>query len=113
MNKTLKIKGILKDNFLKIKFMIRNPMIGEREAERRQLKQDYVTYIVIKVGTRILFELKPSANFSANPLVKFKVKQKEIKMGDTLEVEWKTLLSGPEHHSVEIHEVFSSVSKKS
>ena len=35
MNKTLKIKikGKLKDNFLKIKFMIENPMLTKKEAE--------------------------------------------------------------------------------
>ena len=68
-------------------------LCSQKKKQRRQhLKQDYITYIVIKVGTRILFELKPSGNFSQNPLIKFKVKQKEIKVGDTLEIEWKTLL---------------------
>ena len=102
MNKTIKIKSKLKDNFLKIKFMINNPMIGERESEINHLKQDYITYIVIKVGTRILFELKPSGNFTQNPLITFKVKQKEIKVGDRLEVEWKTLLGETMHYTKNI-----------
>ena len=102
----LKIKGKLKDNFLTIKLRIYNPMLTESAAERKQIKQDYVTHIIIKVGTHVLYELKPSENFSKNPLFKFRVKQKEIKAGDVLEVEWKTLLGRSEHFSVEIQKVF-------
>ena len=111
-NKKIKIRGKLKNNILRVKFVIDNPMLGEEEALRRNVEQDYITYIIIKVGTRILYEFKLAAHFMPNPLLKFKVKQKEIKSGDIMEIEWRTLLGETKYYSIEIQKSFNTLSKK-
>ncbi len=86
-----KIKAKIIDNILHIKFMIHNKMIGEHEAEKKNIAEDYITHILLHVGERILFDFKSSGNISQNPLFKLKFKQKELKIGDQLELEWKTI----------------------
>ena len=97
-----KMKAILKDKILKIKFVIQHIMLGKLEAEKEKLTEDYITHIVLSAGERVLFDLKPSCSFSQNPLFIIKVKQKNLKEGDLLELKWTTLAGYKGYYSKKI-----------
>ncbi|MDQ7046705.1 MAG: thiosulfate oxidation carrier complex protein SoxZ [Sulfurovum sp.] len=97
-----KIRVVIKDDILKIKFMIDSLMIGEAEAEKKEIAPDYITDMVLRVGERILFDFKSSGNMALNPLIKLKVKQKELKEGDLMELEWTTTTGYKGHYSKKI-----------
>jgi len=99
-----KIRVKIKDDIMKVKFMINHNMLTEREANKRNLEQDYITHIIMKVEERILFEFKPSENIVSNPLFKFKVKKKELKLGDVINLEWTTFLGEEKNYTKTINE---------
>ena len=111
MHEEIQIKGSIKDNILNVKFRIYNPMFTEKQAIKNKEAQNHITYIIVKIGTRILYEFKLSAAIVKNPIFKFKVKQKEIKTGDVMKIEWRTLLGTTEQYSIEIKESFNNLSK--
>lgn len=112
MKEKIFIKGKLKNNILKIKFSLRHLMISEKEAISKNIELDYINYIKVTSNTRILYELELSGNIAENPLFRFEVKQKDIQIGDKLEVEWTTLLAKKERWSIEIQKSFSSKKTK-
>lgn len=97
-----KMKAALRDDKLKVKVMIDNLMLSKREAKYKKLQHDYIKHIIIKVGTRTIFEFYPSGNVSNNPMIKFSVKQKDLKAGDVMDLEWTTLLGYKGHYSKKI-----------
>ena len=97
-----KIKAKIKDDAINIKFVINNIMLTEKRAQKLNIEQDYITHIIIRVKERILFEFRPSGNITDNPLFKFKVKKKELKLGDIIDLEWTTLLSKTQHYTKKI-----------
>ena len=111
MNDKITIKGNLKDNILNIKFRIHQPILTEKQAFRNHVIQDYVTYIIIKVGVRTLYELKLSEAITKSSILTFKVKQKEIKLGDIMNVKWITLLGNSEQYTIEIKKLITNMSK--
>jgi hypothetical protein len=108
MKKIILIKGKLKNNILKVKFALRHLMLSQRHANQIQVEFDYINYIIISTHTRVIYELKLSGHISENPLFRFEVKQKEIQVGDKLEIKWTTHLGVKEHWSIEIQESFNS-----
>jgi hypothetical protein len=57
---------------------------------------------VLRVGERILFDFKPSGYVNKNPFFKLKAKQKELKEGDLMELEWTTNTGYKGHYSKKI-----------
>lgn len=97
-----KMKLVIRNSFLKIKFMLTSLMAGKSEAEKKNIAEDYITHILLHVGERILLDFKPSGNMAENPLFKLKVKQKELKEGDLVELEWTTITGYKGHYSKKI-----------
>lgn len=97
-----RIKAKIKDDIIKIKFVINHIMLSESLAERRHLEQDYITHIIMKVEEHILFEFRPSGNVADNPFFRFKVKKKELKLGDIINLEWTTFLGETKHYTKKI-----------
>jgi len=97
-----RMRVTIKDNILKIKIMLHNLMAGEHEAEKKSIPPDYITHIILRVGERILFDFKPSGYVSENPLFSIRVKQKELKEGDLMELEWTTNTGYKGHYSKKI-----------
>ena len=100
--KIAKMKARIKNDVIKVKFVIFNPMSTKIEAQRKGMKQDYITHILVTVDGRTLFEFKPTSSISKNPLFYFKCKAKEIKVGDTIVLSWTTLLGESKHFSKKI-----------
>jgi sulfur-oxidizing protein SoxZ len=102
MNPTGKLKAKIKQNIVKAKLLINNPMLTAEEAQRKGVEQDYVVDIVAYVGEREVFHFVPTEWISRNPIFKFKFKQIDVDIGDTLTVRWKTLRGKTETVSCKI-----------
>ncbi len=100
--KIAKMKARIKNDVIKVKFVIFHPMLTKREAPRKGIRQDYITHILVTVDGRTLFDFKPTSNISKDPLFQFKSKAKEIKAGDTIVLSWTTLLGESKHFSKKI-----------
>jgi len=105
MNSKARMKLKIKDKVLSVKFQLKHKMLSLKDAKRKQLAMDYITHIVVKSGSRVLFEFQPSMFVSKNPIFKFKVKQKELKLNDVLEITWTSYLGKTERFSKIIERV--------
>ena len=104
MNPRVKLK--IKDKILMVKFQLKHEMLTEKEAKRENKELDYITNIIVKSGSRVLFEFQSSMFISKNPLFKFKVKQKELKLNDVVEINWTSYLGKSYTYSKKIEKVF-------
>jgi len=102
MSRVSKLKTTVKENIVSAKLRIVHPMFTTRQAKQRGVIQDYVVDVVAFVGEREVYHFVPTEWVSRDPLFKFKFKQKEIKVGDTLLVTWKTLLGKTDTISCQI-----------
>ncbi len=85
MAKKMKIKAKEKDGVVKVKAMFTSLMADKEEAEKKNIKVDYIAYIVGKANGKVVFEATTSGFMSENPLLKFSFTG--AKKGDTLEFE--------------------------
>ncbi len=83
MAKKMKIKAKEKDGVVKVKAMFTSLMADAEEAEKKQIKPEYISYIVAKVNDKIVYEATTSGFMAENPLLKFGFTG--AKKGDTLE----------------------------
>jgi len=104
MNPRVKLK--IKDKILMVKFQLKHEMLTEKEAKRENKELDYITNIIVKSGSRVLFEFQSSMFISKNPLFKFKVKQKELKLNDVVEINWTSYLGKSYTYNKKIEKVF-------
>ena len=104
MNPRMQLK--IKDKILKVKFQLIHEMLTEKEAKETNRDLDYITNIIVKSGSRVLFEFQSSMFVSKNPLFKFKVKQKELKLNDVVEIKWTSYLGKSYSYSKKIEKVF-------
>ncbi len=88
---TMKIKAKEKDGIVKVKFMIKHPMLTYDQAKKKGTDPNFITHIGAKVGDKIVYDVSTSQFFSKNPQFKFKFKG--AKKGDELCITW-TDLSG-------------------
>jgi len=102
MSKASKLKATSKENVVSAKLRIVHPMLTVKKAKQKGVIQDYIVDVVAFVGEREVYHFVPTEWVSRDPLFKFKFKQKEINMGDTLLVTWKTLLGKTDTISCQI-----------
>jgi sulfur-oxidizing protein SoxZ len=89
----MKIKAKVKGDTLKCKVQAKHIMLPYNAAKKKGVDANFITYVVGKVGDRIVFEASTSQFVSKDPIFKFKAKADGIKKGDKLEMTW-TDLSG-------------------
>jgi sulfur-oxidizing protein SoxZ len=89
----MKIKAKVKGDTLKCKVQAKHIMLPYNAAKKKGVDANFITYIVGKIGDKIIFEASTSQFVSKDPIFKFKAKADGIKKGDKLEMTW-TDLSG-------------------
>ncbi len=80
----MKVKAKLKKDVVKVKVMLKNPMMGKEEAEKKKAKPEFITQIVAKHKGNVVYEVTTGAFISKNPLFKFEFKGGA--KGDELEI---------------------------
>ena len=86
---TTKIKAKLKDGIVEVKALATHPMLSYQEAERAKKEVNFITYVIAKVGDKVVFEASTSQFLSKDPYLKFSFK--DANAGDTIELTWKDL----------------------
>ena len=86
---TTKIKAKLKDGIVEVKALATHPMLSYQEAERAKKEVNFITYVVAKVGDKVVYEASTSQFLSKDPYLKFSFKGANA--GDTIELTWKDL----------------------
>lgn len=66
----MKIKTKQKGDELRVKFMIKNPMLTEEQAAKKRINVDFIEHMTLRVGERIVFDMSNSAYVSRNPMIK-------------------------------------------
>jgi sulfur-oxidizing protein SoxZ len=89
MADSTKIKAKLKDGIVEVKALATHPMLSYQEAERAKKEANFITYIVAKVGGKIVYEASTSQFLSKDPYIKFSFKGGAV--GDDVEITWKDL----------------------
>ena len=89
MSDTTKIKAKLKDGIVEVKALATHPMLSYQEAERAKKEVNFITYVVAKIGDKVVYEASTSQFLSKDPYLKFNFKG--AKAGDVLELTWKDL----------------------
>ena len=80
----MKVKAKLKGAIVKVKMMLKSPMAGKEEAEKKKIKPNFITQIVAKHNDKIVYEVTTGGFVSKNPLFKFDFKGGA--KGDTLDI---------------------------
>ena len=89
MSDTTKIKAKLNDGIVEVKALATHPMLSFQEAERAKKEANFITYVVAKVGGKVVYEASTSQFLSKDPYMKFSFKGGNV--GDELEITWKDL----------------------
>ena len=89
MSDTTKIKAKLKNGIVEVKALATHPMLSFQEAERAKKEANFITYVVAKVGGKVVYEASTSQFLSKDPYMKFSFKGGNV--GDELEITWKYL----------------------
>ncbi|QKE28007.1 sulfur oxidation protein SoxYZ, sulfur compound chelating protein [Arcobacter acticola] len=89
MSDTTKIKAKLKNGIVEVKALATHPMLSFQEAERAKKEANFITYVVAKVGGKVVYEASTSQFLSKDPYMKFSFKGGNV--GDELEITWKDL----------------------
>ncbi len=79
----MKIKAKEKNGVVKVKAMFKSLMADKEEAEKKKIEAEFITYILGKVGDKVVFEATTSGFMAENPLIKFSFTG--AKKGDELE----------------------------
>ena len=64
-------------------------MLSYQEAERAKKEANFITYLVAKVGGKVVYEVSSSQFLSKDPYFKFSFTG--AKAGDDIEITWKDL----------------------
>ena len=89
MSDTTKIKAKLKNGIVEVKALATHTMLSFQEAERAKKEANFITYVVAKVGGKVVYEASTSQFLSKDPYMKFSFKGGNV--GDELEITWKDL----------------------
>lgn len=87
----MKIKAKVKGDTLKCKIQAKHIMLPYNAAKKKGVDANFMTHIIGKIGTRVVFEASTSQFVSKDPIFKFKAKAEGIKKGDKLEMTWVDL----------------------
>ncbi len=88
MAKKTRIKAKEKKGIVTVKALANHEMLSYQEAKRAKKEVNFITYIVAKVGEKVVFEMSSSQFLSKNPYIKFEFPGKA---GDQLEFTWVDL----------------------
>ena len=97
---TTKIKTKLKDGIVGVKALATHPMLSYQEAERAKKEANFITYVIAKVGDKVVYEASTSHFLSKDPYLKFSFKGANV--GDTIELTWKDLKGNTDVSSEQI-----------
>jgi sulfur-oxidizing protein SoxZ len=89
MADSTKIKAKLKNGIVEVKLLASHPMLSYQEAERAKKEANFITYVVGKVGGKVVYEASTSQFLSKDPYMKFSFKGGAV--GDEVEITWKDL----------------------
>ena len=89
MSDTTKIKAKLKNGIVEVKALATHPMLSFQEAERAKKEANFITYVVAKVGGKVVYEASTSQFLSKDPYMKFSFKGGNV--GEEQEITWKDL----------------------
>lgn len=84
-----KIKAKLKNGVIEVKALASHPMLSYQEAERAKKEANFITYVVAKVGDKVVYEASTSQFLSKDPYLKFSFTGANA--GDVIELTWKDL----------------------
>jgi sulfur-oxidizing protein SoxZ len=70
----MRIKAKEKKGITTVKVMAKHPMISYGEAKKKKKKANFMTSMMGKVGSEIVYEVSTSEQLSKNPYMKFKFK---------------------------------------
>lgn len=87
----MKIKVKSRDGVAKAKILVKHPMLTYDQAKKKGKDANFITYLIGKVGDKVVYELSSSQFLSKNPLFKFQFKTDGMKNGDKLEITWNDL----------------------
>ena len=85
---TMKIKAKEKDGIVKVKALIKHPMLTYDQAKNKGLEANFITRIVAKVGEKVVYEMSSSQFLAKNPLIKFRFYGEK---GETMVIHWQDL----------------------
>jgi len=85
----MKIKAKEKDGIVKVKALLKHPMLTYDQAKKKGVEANFITHITAKVGDTIVYDVSTSQFLSKNPQIKFKFKG--AKKGDELTITWVDL----------------------
>jgi sulfur-oxidizing protein SoxZ len=87
---TTKIKAkIDKKGVVEVKALASHDMLSYQEAERAKKEPNFITYVIAKVGDKVVYEASTSQFLSKDPYFKFNFTG--ANKGDTIEMTWKDL----------------------
>ncbi len=89
----MKIKAKLKGDEVRVKVLVKHPMLTYDQAKKKGVEANFITHISSQVGDRVVFDASTSQFLSKNPLFKYRFKANGVKKGDEITVSW-TDLSG-------------------
>jgi len=84
----MKIKAKVKDGVLKVKVQAKHEMMTYNLAKKKGVEANFITHMIAKVGTRIVYDVSTSQFLSKNPIFKFQAKADGIKNGDLISITW-------------------------
>ncbi|RBQ28342.1 thiosulfate oxidation carrier complex protein SoxZ [Aliarcobacter vitoriensis] len=101
MSGTTKIKAkIDKNGVCEVKALASHEMLSYQEAQRAKKEANFITYLVAKVGDKVVYEVSSSQFLSKDPYFKFSFTG--AKVGDTVEMTWKDLKGNTDTSSEKI-----------
>lgn len=101
MKGTTKIKAkIDKNGVCEVKALATHEMLSYQEAERAKKEANFITYLVAKIGDRVVYEVSSSQFLSKDPYFKFSFTG--AKVGDELVMTWQDLKGNSDTSSEKI-----------
>lgn len=101
MSGTTRIKTKLgKDGITDVRALAKHDMLSYQEAERAKKEPNFITYVVAKIGDKVVYEASTSQFLSKDPFFKFSFAG--AKKGDTLEFTWTDLKGNTDTSTAEI-----------
>lgn len=98
---TTKIKAKLgKDGVVEVKALATHDMLSYQEAERAKKEVNFITYVIAKVGEKVVFEASTSQFLSKDPYIKFSFTG--AKVGDVVDLTWTDLKGNSDTSSEKI-----------
>ena len=98
----MKIKAKAKAGVVKAKVQAKHEMLTYDVAKKKGKDANFITYVIGKVGDKVVYELSSSQFLSKDPLFKFQFKTDGLKDGDKLEMTWTDLSGATETGSKKI-----------